>query len=74
VHGGRHGWLLSEPEEFSTLLRNALVVHAMLERSRRGQALVLPHGATLADLLPEERRSLARSPLRAGGEKGGAAG
>ena len=51
VHG-RHGWLLSRPEEFSALLRNALVVHAMLERTRRGQALVLPHGSTLADLLP----------------------
>jgi pimeloyl-ACP methyl ester carboxylesterase len=62
---GRHGWLLSEPEEFSTLLRNALVVHAMLERSRRGQSLVLPHGATLSDLLPEERRAVTRLPRRA---------
>lgn len=55
VHG-RHGWLLAQPEEFAALLRNALVVHAMLERERRGQALVLPHGATLADLLPPQRR------------------
>ena len=54
---GRHGWLLSQPEEFSSLLRNALVVHAMLERKKRGQALVLPAGASLADLLPKERRS-----------------
>jgi pimeloyl-ACP methyl ester carboxylesterase len=61
VHG-RHGWLLSQPEEFSTLLRNALVVHAMLERKRRGQALVLPKGASLADLLPTERRAANRLP------------
>jgi pimeloyl-ACP methyl ester carboxylesterase len=59
VHG-KHGWLLSEPEEFSALLRNALVVHAMLERSKRGQSVVLPKGATLADLLPQERRTAAR--------------
>ena len=57
---GRHGWLLTEPEEFSTLLRNALVVHAMLERRQRGQAVVLPVGASLADLIPKERRSAAR--------------
>jgi pimeloyl-ACP methyl ester carboxylesterase len=58
---GRHGWLLTEPEEFATLMRNALVVHAMLERKKRGQSLVLPHGATLADLIPVERRSAART-------------
>lgn len=61
VHG-RHGWLLTEPEEFAALLRNALVVHAMLERRRRGQALVLPAGSTLSDLLPPERRARARVP------------
>lgn len=57
---GRHGWLLTEPEEFATILRNALVVHAMLERSRRGQSLVLPKGTTLADYIPPERRTTAR--------------
>jgi pimeloyl-ACP methyl ester carboxylesterase len=57
---GRHGWLLTEPEAFATLLRNALVVHAMLERTRRGQAVVLPRGASLADLIPSERRSATR--------------
>jgi pimeloyl-ACP methyl ester carboxylesterase len=62
VHG-KHGWLLSEPHEFAALLRNALVVHAMLERSKRGQALVLPEGASLADLLPPERRSASRIPV-----------
>jgi pimeloyl-ACP methyl ester carboxylesterase len=62
VIGGRHGWLLTEPEEFATLLRNALVVHSMLERKRRGQAVVLPKGATLADLIPPERRSASRRP------------
>ncbi|MGZ4539833.1 MAG: alpha/beta fold hydrolase [Blastococcus sp.] len=65
VHG-RHGWLLSEPEEFAALLRNALVVHAMLERSKRGQAVVLPKGATLHDLLPPERRSATRVAARPG--------
>ncbi|MCW2615357.1 MAG: putative lipase [Frankiales bacterium] len=59
VHG-RHGWLLTQPEEFSALLRNALVVHAMLERRQRGQAVVLPVGTSLADVIPVERRSVAR--------------
>jgi pimeloyl-ACP methyl ester carboxylesterase len=57
---GRHGWVLTRPEEFATLLRNALVVHAMLERSKRGHAVVLPPGTSLADLIPLERRSAAR--------------
>ena len=35
---GRHGWLLTEPAAFAELVRNALVVHAMLER----RAAVLP--------------------------------
>ena len=59
VHG-RHGWLLSQPEEFSALMRNALVVHAMLERTKRGQNVVLPQGSSLADLLPPERRAATR--------------
>ncbi len=59
---GRHGWLLTEPEDFATLMRNALVVHAMLERTRRGQAVVLPKGASLSDLIPPERRAAARLP------------
>jgi pimeloyl-ACP methyl ester carboxylesterase len=58
---GNHGWLLTEPEEFAALLRNALVVHAMLERRRRGQAIVLPRGASLADFIPPERRAAART-------------
>lgn len=58
---GRHGWLLTQPEEFATLLRNALVVHAMLERKKRGQSLVLPRGATLADFVPPERRRASRT-------------
>lgn len=57
---GRHGWLMTQPEEFATLLRNALVVHAMLERKRRGQSAVLPAGASLADLIPPERRAASR--------------
>lgn len=59
---GRHGWLLSQPEEFSALLRNALVVHAMLERGKRGQAVILPVGSKLSDLLPTERRAANRVP------------
>jgi len=63
VVAGRHGWLMTQPEEFAVLMRNALVVHAMLERRRRGQAVVLPVGASLADLVPLERRSAARHPV-----------
>ena len=59
VHG-RHGWLLTEPEEFATILRDALVVHSMLERSKRGQSLRLPAGVALADFIPPERRTFAR--------------
>ena len=68
---GRHGWLLADPEFFADVIRNALVVHAMLERQRRGDvatrtsgALVLPEGATLADLFPPERRHRARNPTQ----------
>jgi hypothetical protein len=59
VHG-RHGWLLTQPEEFATILRDALVVHALLERSRRGQSVRLPSGMSLADLIPHDRRTHAR--------------
>jgi pimeloyl-ACP methyl ester carboxylesterase len=66
---GRHGWLLADPEFFADIIHNALVVHAMLERQRRGDAatrtsgaLVLPEGATLSDLFPPERRRRARNP------------
>jgi hypothetical protein len=55
---GRHGWLLTEPEEFATLLHNALVVHAMLERSRRGQRVRGPFADK--ELFPPERRHRAR--------------
>jgi pimeloyl-ACP methyl ester carboxylesterase len=57
VVAGRHGWLLTEPEEFATLLHDALVVHAMLERSRRGVARKRERGEAL---FPQERRSRAR--------------
>ena len=50
---GRHGWLLTEPEEFATLMRNALVVHAMLERRAGGRVVVVPAGRSLAELLPD---------------------
>lgn len=70
VVSGGHGWLLSSPEEFADLLRNALTVHAMLERRRRGQAVVLPPGATLADLFPPERRERSRLPGAGAHERG----
>lgn len=47
VHG-RHGWLLTEPAAFAELVRNALVVHAMLERRTGGRAGVVPSGRTSA--------------------------
>jgi len=55
VVAGRHGWLLTEPGEFATLLHDALVVHAMLERSRRGERL-----PSSGALFPAERRHRAR--------------
>lgn len=58
VVAGRHGWLLTEPEEFAQLLHNALVVHAMLERSRRGQRVSGPFRD--GELFPPERRTAAR--------------
>jgi pimeloyl-ACP methyl ester carboxylesterase len=54
---GRHGWLLTAPDEFAQLLHNALVVHAMLERSRRGQR---PEPPDEGALFPPERRHRAR--------------
>ena len=74
VVAGRHGWLLTEPEQFATLLRNALVVHAMLERTQRGQSMLLPPGTKLADLIPTERRSVEGSRIRRARRAGGAAG
>ncbi len=52
VHG-RHGWLLTEPAAFAELVRNALVVHVMLERRPGGRAVVVPAGRSLAELLPD---------------------
>lgn len=67
---GRHGWMINHPDEFAETLRSALVVHAMLERSRRGRggggtaagraALRFGPGQSLSDLFPEERRRRAR--------------
>jgi pimeloyl-ACP methyl ester carboxylesterase len=54
---GKHGWLLTEPEKFAGLLHDALVVHAMLERSRRGQP---PRPPRTGALFPPERRHRAR--------------
>lgn len=57
---GRHGWLLTAPDDFAELLRNALVVHAMLERRSRGQTGQAPSGGTLVDFIPVERRRRVR--------------
>jgi hypothetical protein len=60
VHG-RHGWLLSEPAAFAELVRNALVVQAMLERRAGGRAVggavAVPVGRSLAELLPGPARA-----------------
>jgi len=58
---GRHGWLMAQPEEFATLLQNALVVHAMLERKTRGQAPVATKPPTLMELFPPELRTARRN-------------
>src|ERR1700712_858171 len=65
VGRGRHGWMINHPEEFAATLRDALVVHALLERTRRGEARAttavrLGPGQTLSDLFPPERRRRAR--------------
>src|SRR4051794_31318816 len=73
VHG-RHGWMLNHPDEFAATIRDALVVHALLERSRREPAPTSPGltalrfgpDVSLVDLFPDERRRRARhSPLEA---------
>jgi hypothetical protein len=62
--------LLADPAQFAELLRNALVVHAMLERKRRGErvrsAVVLPAGKSLRDLFPPERRRRTRIAVPTG--------
>jgi len=72
---GRHGWLLTDPQAFAEIVRNALVVHALLERRRRGVrspgAVVLPAGTTLADLFPPERRHRARPAHGSTGSRAG---
>ena len=50
---GRHSWLLTEPAAFAELVRNALVVHVMLERRTGSGACVVPAGRSLSTLLPD---------------------
>ena len=59
---GRHGWLVSDPEQFGSVLHDALLVHGMLESEHRGQALVVDEETSLATVLPHERRGRARKP------------
>jgi len=57
---GRHGWLVSDPEQFGSVLHDALLVHGMLESERRGSAITVDEGTSLATVLPHERRGRAR--------------
>ncbi|MDQ1709483.1 MAG: hypothetical protein QOG49_868 [Frankiaceae bacterium] len=59
---GRHGWLVSDPEQFGSVLHDALLVHGMLESERRGRAVVVDESTSLATVLPHERRMRARRP------------
>ncbi|MEP7020126.1 MAG: alpha/beta fold hydrolase [Pseudonocardiales bacterium] len=59
---GRHGWLLSDPEQFGSVLHDALLVHGMLESEQRGRLVVVDEATRLAAVLPHERRGRARKP------------
>ncbi len=61
---GRHGWLLSDPEQFGSVLHDALLVHGMLEQERRGAVVVPAHDSSLATVIPHERRNRARPTPR----------
>lgn len=56
---GGHGWMLTEPAEFAAAVRDALVVHALMERLRRGQPAAGPV-PSLTEAFPPERRRRAR--------------
>ncbi len=56
---GNHGWMLTQPDEFAAGVRDGLVVHALLERARRGQPPP-PPGTPLPVAYPPERRYRAR--------------
>lgn len=71
IVAGRHGWMLTEPAEFAGVIRDALVVHAMLERRRRQlpsasteatQAAHEGQEASIARLFPDERQRIEPSP------------
>jgi pimeloyl-ACP methyl ester carboxylesterase len=59
---GRHGWLLSDPEQFGSVLHDALLVHGMLEQERRGRLVVPDEDTPLAKVIPHERRRRSRLP------------
>jgi len=65
---GRHGWLLSDPEQFGSVLHDALLVHGMLEQDRRGRLVVPAEDTPLAKVIPHERRRRSRRPPPPGGE------
>ncbi|MCW2622340.1 MAG: hypothetical protein JWL64_1942 [Frankiales bacterium] len=61
---GKHGWLITHPEEFAAVMHDALAVQAGLEREQRGLSMALPGDPSLAELLPHERRGTARIPAQ----------
>lgn len=63
---GRHGWLLSDPEQFGSVLHDALLVHGMLEQERRGRLVVPEEDTPLAKVIPHERRRRSRKPTEPG--------
>jgi pimeloyl-ACP methyl ester carboxylesterase len=56
---GNHGWMLTQPDQFAAAVRDGLVVHALLERARRGQPPP-PTGTSFPAACPPERRRRAR--------------
>lgn len=56
---GGHGWMLTEPAEFAAAVRDALVLHALMERRRRGDVPATPV-SSLPEAFPPERRRRAR--------------
>lgn len=64
---GGHGWMLTEPAEFAAAVRDALVVHALMERRRRGQPAARP-GLSLTEAFPPEWRRRARHEPQVGAD------
>jgi pimeloyl-ACP methyl ester carboxylesterase len=63
---GNHGWMLTQPDAFAAAVRDGLVVHALLERARRGQPPPRPGTPLRAAYPPERRRRARHSPATTG--------